>query len=45
VFPVLFWASRAPVYPRLIMGVGSFLVAWVAAVWTIERATGMAFFR
>jgi hypothetical protein len=38
--PALYLASRRGVYPRGVMGVGSLLIAWVALLWTIERALG-----
>jgi hypothetical protein len=42
--PLLYAASRRPLYPRLVMGAGSLLIAWVAALWTIERSFGIAIF-
>jgi hypothetical protein len=42
VLPPLYWASRRRSYPRLVLGAGSFGIAWLAAVWTIERAFGLS---
>jgi hypothetical protein len=36
--PLLHAGARRRWYPRLVMGVGSWLIAWVAAVWTVQRA-------
>jgi hypothetical protein len=36
--PLLYAGSRRRWYPRLVMGVGSLLIAWVAALWTVQRA-------
>lgn len=43
VLPLFFLASRRSFYPRWIMGVGSLLIAWIAVLWTLERALGMQF--
>ena len=40
--PVLYGASRKPWYPRVAMGAGSLAIAWVAAVWAIERGFGFS---
>jgi HupE / UreJ protein len=42
VLPLLYAASRWRGYPRLVLGVGSLLVAWLAALWTVERAFGIS---
>jgi hypothetical protein len=44
VLPLLYAASRRAWYPRIVLGVGSFLIVWVAALWTIQRTFGLAFF-
>ena len=38
VLPVLFFASRRGFYPKLVMGVGSFAIGWLAMLWFVERA-------
>jgi len=40
--PLLFVASRWKHYPRLLMGIGSVLIATIAVVWFLERAFGLA---
>jgi hypothetical protein len=40
--PLLYAASRRPWYPRRVMGAGSFAVAWLAVVWTLERAFSLS---
>jgi hypothetical protein len=40
--PVLCFVARRAWYPRLVMGVGSFVIVWMAALWTIERALGFS---
>ena len=42
VLPVLYAASRQRWYPRIVLGVGSLVVAWLAVLWTIERAFGLS---
>jgi hypothetical protein len=42
VLPLLYAASRRPQYARYVMGVGSLGIAWLAALWTIERAFGIS---
>jgi hypothetical protein len=42
--PLLFAASRRLWYSRVVLGVGSLVIAWVAALWTIERAFGVTLF-
>jgi hypothetical protein len=42
--PVLYAASRKPWYPRLVMGLGSLVVAWMAVLWMLERGFGVALF-
>jgi len=42
ILPLLFAASRWRGYPRLVMGVGSLAIAWMAVVWFLERAFGIA---
>ncbi len=43
VLPLLYLGSKRPFYTRLVLGAGSLAVAWLALLWTVERATGMAF--
>lgn len=40
--PLLYGASRRPWYPRLVMGVGSLGIAWMAVVWVLERGFGLS---
>jgi hypothetical protein len=40
--PVLYLASRRTFYPRLGIGAGSLAIAWVAALWIIERGFGVS---
>jgi hypothetical protein len=42
--PLLYAASRRRGYARLGMGVGSLAIAWVAALWVLERGLGVALF-
>jgi hypothetical protein len=42
--PLLYAASRRRWYPRLVMGVGSLAIAWVAMLWILERGLGMRIF-
>jgi hypothetical protein len=44
ILPLLYLASRRSWYPRLVMGVGSLVIAFVAVVWFLERGFGMKFF-
>lgn len=39
--PLLYMASRRRWYPRLGMGVGSLGIAWIAALWVLERGAGL----
>ena len=39
--PLLYAASRRRWYPRLVMGAGSLAIAWVAALWVLERGVGL----
>jgi hypothetical protein len=40
--PLLFLASRRAWFPRVVMGVGSLLIAWIALVWALERAFSLS---
>ena len=40
--PLLYVASRRRAYPRLVMGVGSLGIAWLAIVWALERGAGLS---
>lgn len=42
VLPLFYYASRRRAYPRLVMGLGSLGVAWIAALWTLDRAFGLS---
>jgi hypothetical protein len=42
--PLLYAASRRPAYARLGVPAGSLAIAWVAALWVIERGFGVAIF-
>jgi hypothetical protein len=42
--PVLYAASRRKWYPRLVMGGGSLVIAWLAVLWVLQRAFGLQFF-
>ena len=44
VLPLLYAASRRSWYPRLVMGVGSLGIAFVAVLWILERAFGLVLF-
>jgi hypothetical protein len=44
VLPALYLASRRSWYPRIVMGVGSLGIAFVAVVWILERAFGLVLF-
>jgi hypothetical protein len=41
--PLLYAASRRRWYPRVVMGVGSLAIAWVATLWVLERGFGLRF--
>jgi len=41
--PLLYLASRQRWYPRVVMGVGSLAIAWVATLWVLERGFGLRF--
>jgi len=43
VLPLLVVTAKRRWYPRLVMGAGSLLIAWLAAVWILERAFGFSF--
>ena len=42
VLPLLVAGARRRAYPRLVLGGASLLIAWLAAVWVIERALGIS---
>jgi hypothetical protein len=42
--PILYVASRRKGYVRLVMGVGSLGIAWLAMVWALERAFSLSLF-
>jgi hypothetical protein len=42
ILPVLYAASRRTWYPRVVMGACSFVIAWVAVLWTVQRAFGVS---
>jgi hypothetical protein len=42
--PLLFFASRRRSYTRLVMGVGSLGIAWMAVIWVLERAFSLSLF-
>jgi hypothetical protein len=44
VLPVLFLARRTLAYTRVVMPVGSLVIALVAGIWLVERATGVTYF-
>ena len=39
--PLLHLVGRRPFYPRIVMGVGSLAIAWLAALWFVERGFGL----
>ena len=41
VLPLLTFGARRRWYPRLVMGAGSLAVAWLALLWTLQRAFGL----
>jgi hypothetical protein len=42
--PLLYAAGRRRLYPRAVLGVGSLAIAWVAALWFLERAFDLPVF-
>lgn len=44
VLPLLYLGSRRDWYPRLVMGVGSLAIAWLAVMWSLERGLGLSLF-
>jgi hypothetical protein len=44
VLPVLFFIRRTLAYTRVVMPVGSVVIALVAGLWLVERATGVTYF-
>jgi hypothetical protein len=42
ILPGLYALGARAWYPRLVMGVGSLLIAWLAIVWMLERALGVS---
>jgi hypothetical protein len=42
VLPLLYAASTRRWYPRLVMGAGSLVIAWVAVLWILERGFGLS---
>jgi hypothetical protein len=42
VLPLLYVASKRTAYRRFVMGPASFCIAWVAALWVVERAFGVS---
>jgi hypothetical protein len=40
--PLLHAASRRRWYPRLVMGAGSLVIAWLAVLWILERGLGLS---
>lgn len=44
VLPLLYAASRRGWYPRIVMGLGSLGIAWLAVIWVLERAFGLSLF-
>ena len=42
VLPLLYAGSRRGWYPRVVMGLGSLAIAWMAIVWVLERALGFS---
>jgi hypothetical protein len=39
--PLLYAGSRRNWYPRLVMGLGSLAIAWLAVVWSLQRGLGL----
>jgi hypothetical protein len=44
ILPVLYLASRRSWYPRVVMGIGSLAIAWMAVIWILERAFSLSLF-
>jgi hypothetical protein len=44
VLPLLYAASMRRWYPRLVMGAGSLVIAWLAVLWILERGFGLSLF-
>ena len=44
VLPLLYFASRRAWYPKVVMGLGSLAIAWLAVIWVLERGFGLALF-
>jgi hypothetical protein len=44
ILPLLYGSSRQKWYPRFVMGVGSLAIAWVAVLWTLQRAFSLEYF-
>src|SRR5262249_23573861 len=42
--PVFFALAQRRAYPRWIMGLASLAIAWVAVIWTLERAFALSLF-
>jgi hypothetical protein len=42
VLPLLYAASTRRWYPRLVMGAGSLVIAWLAVLWILERGLGLS---
>jgi hypothetical protein len=42
VLPIVYVASTHRTYPRLGMGAGSLVIAWVAVIWALERGLGLS---
>ena len=40
--PLAFWAGRTPLYPRIVLQLGSFVIVTVASMWFVERAFDVA---
>jgi hypothetical protein len=40
--PLLWAASKRAAYPRLVLGGGSFVIAWLAVLWFLERGFGLS---
>ncbi len=44
VMPLIYAGSRRRWYPRIVMGLGSLGIAWVAVVWVLERTFTLSLF-
>ena len=42
--PLLYLGARRGWYPRVVMGLGSLGIAWMAVIWILERAFNLALF-